>query len=46
MDVAQKDMMIGELKAQLDQMVHSRAINLNYLVTKPQKAIPELNAQQ
>lgn len=44
MDVAQKDMMINELKTQLDQMVHSRSINVNYIVTKPQKRIPELNS--
>lgn len=43
MDVAQKDMMITELKNQLDAMVNQRAIDVNYIVTKPQKVIPELN---
>lgn len=43
MDVAQKDMMISELKQQLDQMVNSRTIDINYIVTKTANHQTELN---
>ncbi len=41
MDVTQRDMMIGELKSQLEHMIQTRMIQVNYLVAKPH-VVPEL----